>query len=338
MNQTEKERSGLPLPLRIALALAVLAIGWLLLSRGRESAPLQQTSPVPAQSEAPAELELPQTMATTPVNEASPVCEPTPEQPQEQKNTEKYVPIVYDSKSYQLVTDMVYAYKIQVPDRDAVIAADVAELKAYEPRLGTAWGGIMEYWDYANARMELNYDRLPEDLPQDDSLCIVVLGFQLLTDGSMSPEMHGRCELALQAAEQYPNAFVAVTGGGTAYKNPKATEAGVMANWFLLHGIPEERLIIEDQSFTTEQNALFTREILTERYPQVKSLVIVSSDYHLPLGCLMFTEAALLYQCEYGTLPFAVVSNLALRGYGLDEYKNPQEQALYVWSVADPSY
>ena len=76
--------------------------------------------------------------------------------------------------------------------------------------------------------------------------------------------------------------------------------------------------------------------ILTEQYPQVHSLVIVTSDYHLPLSCLLFTETALLYECEYGYAPYAVVSNLGLRGYGLNEYKNPEEQALYVWNVARP--
>lgn len=350
MDQEEKQSRAMPLALRITLALAALAIGWILLSQGRDAAPdvsVTASPAAPADAAAPALTPAAQEQAAPAAVEEQMKEEPSSpataesEQSVETQQTpepkpEEYVPIVYDSKSYQLVTDMVYAYKKQLSDRDEIIAADVAALKEHNPRLGEAWGAIMEYWDYANTRMVLNYDRLPEDLPQDDSLCIVVLGFQLEPDGAMSPEMHGRCQLALRAAEQYPNAYLAVTGGGTAYKNPEATEASVMANWFLRKGIAEERLIREDQSSTTEENAVFTRAILTENYPQVKSLVIVSSDYHLPLGCLMFTEAALLYGCEYGEVPFAVVSNLALSGYGIYEYKNPEEQALYVWRVADP--
>jgi hypothetical protein len=328
------EKRSMPLALRIALALAALTLGWLLLSRGKDATPAVSEATLPPEQTEAAALPIPASTTEPPVQNEAPV-QPAQEQAEAPK-TKEGEPIVYDSRSYQLVTDMVYAYKKQVPDRDRVIAADVAALKQYDPRLGETWGAIMEYWDYANTRMELNYNSLPEDLPQDDSLCIVVLGFQLEPDGSMSPEMHGRCQLALRAAEQYPNAFIAVTGGGTAYLNPDATEAGVMAEWFLRKGIPEERLILEDQSSTTEENALFTRGILTEHYPQVKSLVIVSSDYHLPLGCLLFTEAALLYSCEYGELPYEVVSNLALSGHGIYEYKNPEEQALYVWRVADP--
>lgn len=328
------EKKTTPLALRIALALAALTLGWLLLSRGKDAPPAMSAETLPPEQTQAATLTIPASAEDTPVQNEDPV--PPVQEQMDAPSAKAAEPIVYDSRSYQLVTDMVYAYKMQVADRDRIIAADVAALKKYDSRLGETWGAIMEYWDYANTRMVLNYNSLPEDLPQDDSLCIVVLGFQLEPDGSMSPEMHGRCQLALRAAEQYPHAFIAATGGGTAYRNPEATEAGVMAEWFLRKGVAEERLILEDQSSTTEENAIFTRGILTERYPQIKSLVIVSSDYHLPLGCLLFTEAALLYRCEYGEMPFEVVSNLALTGYGIYEYKNPEEQALYVWRVADP--
>ena len=231
---------------------------------------------------------------------------------------------------------MVFAFRHQVTNRQSVIAADVEALKAHDERLGEAWGGIMEFWDYADYRMELNYDALPADLPQDDSLCIVVLGYQLTPDGEMEPELLGRCMLGLEAAQQYPNAYLAVTGGGTAFRHREITEAGAMADWFREQGIPENRLIIEDRSSTTEENAMNTLRILTGQYPQIKSLAIVTSDYHVPLACLLFTEVALLYRCEYGLTAFTVDSNLALRGYHLEEYTNPDEQAKYIWAIANP--
>ena len=324
---------------RLASALLILCLLGLLafmivlrLKQGEESrspAPAAVTEepqaeivqpPVTA-SAAPQQPEPESTAAPTPIPTADPAL---------------YRPIVYDARSYELVTDMVFAYRRQMPDRDSIIAADVEALTARDERLGAAWGGIMAYWDYANTRMEINFDALPEDLPGDDSLCIVVLGFQLAPSGGMEPELLGRCELALRAAEQYPNAFLFCTGGGTAREHPEITEAGAMADWFLAQGLPAGRLIVEDRSTTTEENAMNALRILTEQYPQVHSLVIVTSDYHLPLSCLLFTETALLYECEYGYAPYAVVSNLGLRGYGLNEYKNPEEQALYVWNVARP--
>ena len=341
----QKDRKGsAPFALRAALALLMLLICACLLFRNRGSSALSPSGfseqPSPASVSVEVGAQETQTQEATAAAEGEKETSnpsPAPEEgAAETLSLPSPRPIVYDKRSYDLVSDMVYAYRHQVKNRDKIISADVAALKEHDPRLGEAWGGIMEYWDYANDRMELQFDALPDDLPQDDSLCLVVLGFQLLPEGDMSPEMLGRCQLALQAAEQYPNAYLAVTGGGTAYRNPDATEAGVMAAWFLEHGIEDDRLILEDRSSTTEENARNTLQILTEQYPQVKSLVIISSDYHLPLGCLLFTEAALLYGCEHGEPPYTVAANLALRGYGLNEYKNPAEQALYVWALAKP--
>ena len=93
---------------------------------------------------------------------------------------------------------------------------------------------------------------------------------------------------------------------------------------------------MEDRSSTTDENAKFTLKILTEQYPQIRSIAIVTSDYHVPLGCTLFTEAALLYGCEHGRVPWSVDAHVALRGYGLTEYTNPAEQALYIWALANP--
>lgn len=324
---------------RLLSALLILCLLGLLaflvvlrLNRGEES-----RSPAPAAVTEETQAEIVQPPATAVAAPQQPEPEPTAAPtPLPTADPALYRPIVYDARSYELVSDMVFAYRHQVQNRSALIAADVEELKAHDLRLGEAWGDIMDYWDYANSRMEINLDRLPEDLPTDDSLCIVVLGFQLNEDGSMAPELLGRCALALQAAEQYPNAYLLCTGGGTARQHPEITEAGAMADWFRGRGVEESRLIVEDRSTTTEENALNALGILTRQYPQIRSLAIVTSDYHLPLSCLMFTETALLYRCEYGYMPYTVDANLGLQGYGLNEYKNPDEQAKYVWFVANP--
>ena len=135
---------------------------------------------------------------------------------------------------------------------------------------------------------------LPDDLPQDDTLVIEVLGFALQKDGSMREELIHRLETALACAQQYPNAYVLVTGGGTASQAPEATEADAMAAWLLEHGLDESRLIIENRSKTTCENAVFSYEILRQDYPQVHTMAIVTSDYHIPLGCLLFQAWFLL--------------------------------------------
>ncbi len=338
------------------LALLILALCAVLLLRGRGAAEApapeapqpeimaqQPESPAPLlptaePSAAPAEEPAPQPGEESVPQTTEAPAEPPRETPEETEPTPapERIPISYDKRSLQLVNDMVYAYKHQLSDRERIIAADVASLKELDPRLGAAWGGIMDYWDYANSRMEIRLDRLPEDLPDDDSLCLVVLGFKLTPEGEMSEELLARCRTALGAALQYPRAYIVVTGGGTAYLHPEVTEAGAMAAWFREQGIPEDRLIVEDGSTTTEENARNTLAILTRDYPRIRKLAIISSDYHLPLGCLLFTEAALLYECEYGVLPWEVVSNLGVKQEPLPGYDDPKEQMLYVWTLADP--
>ena len=68
---------------------------------------------------------------------------------------------------------------------------------------------------------------------------------------------------------------------------------------------------MEDKSLTTAQNAIYTFDILTERYPQVKELVIISSDYHIATGTLLFEAEAILLAEKAGAETVHVVSNAA---------------------------
>ena len=157
-----------------------------------------------------------------------------------------------------------------------------------------AWASIMDYWSYANNDMVLYPGVLPDGLPKDDSLCIVVLGYELKDSGSMKPELIGRLETALASAQKYPNALIVCTGGSTARSNRSITEAGQMAAWLTENGIDPERIIIEKQSRSTVGNAINTCKILTETYPQITHLALVTSDYHLPLSSLLFHAQATL--------------------------------------------
>ena len=127
----------------------------------------------------------------------------------------------------------------------------------------------------------------------------------------MKDELIERLKVAKASAEKYPHALIVCTGGGTAAENPDVTEAGRMADWLIANGIDAQRVIVEDQSLTTAQNAIFTWKILTEQYPQVKQLAIVSSDYHIATGTLLFNAEAILQAEDAGKEIMPVVSNAA---------------------------
>ena len=170
----------------------------------------------------------------------------------------------------------------------------------------------MELWSSVES-LPIHYDVLPDGLPDTDELCIVVLGFQLEPDGSMKEELVERLKTALSSAEKYPNAYILCTGGGTAAEDASVTEAGKMAEWLTENGVAAERIIVEDKSVTTAQNAMFSYDILTSRYPQVKQLAIVSSDYHIATGTLLFGAEAVLRAPESGKEQLIVGSNAAYK-------------------------
>lgn len=242
----------------------------------------------------------------------------------------------YTAESYQLVSDLVYTWAALGEEGAAQCAALLERLRQSDPALAALWGDILDYWRYANSELPIVPGAVPEGLSEDESLCIVVLGFQLHQDGSMADELLGRCETALECLRRYPRALLAVTGGGTASMNREATEAGVMAAWFEERGVDPARIMVEDRSLTTADNAVFTGELLRERHPEVKELLIVSSDYHLPLGCLLFEETALLCRWSTGVKPYAVAACAAWDSGGHTRPDSPMMQKSYVWSVADP--
>ena len=67
-----------------------------------------------------------------------------------------------------------------------------------------------------------------------------------------------------------------------------------MAEWLHEQGVDPSRVYVEDKSITTAQNAIFTFDILEEYCPQVKQIAIVSSDYHIATGTLLFGAEAIL--------------------------------------------
>lgn len=210
-----------------------------------------------------------------------------------------------------VIEEMVVYYGTYGDEAAQVTAELLEELSVLDPAAGAKWERVMDLWKSAEAGPAVHEGILPDGLPETDELCMVVLGFQLNPDGSMKDELIERLKVALASADKYPNAFIVCTGGSTAAENASATEAGKMAEWLVDNGVDPQRVIVEDRSLTTAQNAIFTYQILTEQYPQVKQLAIVSSDYHIATGALLFGAEAVLQAEEAGRETMAVVSDAA---------------------------
>ena len=213
--------------------------------------------------------------------------------------------------SQEIVEEMVVDYGSYGEKAEKRVDELLKELKKTDEDAYSHWERIMPLWKSANTDLAINYDVLPDGLNDTDALGIVVLGFQLNPDGSMRDELIQRLTVAKRCAEKYPNALVICTGGGTASGNKEATEAGRMGEWLVENGVAPERVLVEDQSLTTAQNAVYTLNLLAAHHPQVKEIAIVSSDYHIATGTLLFGAESILRAPKAGEDTVKVVSNAA---------------------------
>lgn len=181
-------------------------------------------------------------------------------------------------------------------------------LSAEDPQRGEMWRQIMVSWAYNNSQMKVNKNILPDGLPQDDSLCIVIMGYGLHPDGTMKEELIDRLVVGLSSAMKYPNAYVAVTGGATAAVEG-VTEAGQMAQWLLERGISSDRLIVENKAYSTTENAQRVHKLLMKGYPQVRNIAVITSDYHIRQSCTMFTTMAHYASAMNGARELKLVGN-----------------------------
>ena len=213
--------------------------------------------------------------------------------------------------SREIIEEMVVDYGSYGEKAEKRVAELLKELKNTDEDAHARWERIMPMWKSVNTDLALNYDVLPDGLNDTDALAIVVLGFQLNPDGTMREELIQRLTVAKRCAEKYPNALIVCTGGGTASGNKDATEAGRMGEWLIENGVAAERVLVEDQSLTTAQNAVYSLNLLAAHHPQVKEIAIVSSDYHIATGTLLFEAESILRAEKPGKEPVKVVSNAA---------------------------
>ena len=210
-----------------------------------------------------------------------------------------------------LIEDMILYYGCRGEAAAEAVDGLLGALKEADDRQGALWEDIMDYWRYVDTELVIHANHLPEGLPEDDSLALVILGLALNADGSMKDELIRRLKVGLDCAAQYPNAYVICTGGGTAKENGAVTEAGQMGAWLLENGLAENRLILEDQSLSTIENAQYSLDILHRNYPRVDAVAIVSSDYHIARACLLFEATMLIGMDEKQESAIQVVSNCA---------------------------
>ena len=107
--------------------------------------------------------------------------------------------------------------------------------------------------------------------------CMIVLGARIRPDGQMSHALQYRCETALRLWREGLAKTIFLCGGQCTMD--PCPEAGVMKAFFMGNGVPENCLIVEDQSTNTIQNLRNAKTIMDAR--GYSCAAMITSDYHL---------------------------------------------------------
>lgn len=97
------------------------------------------------------------------------------------------------------------------------------------------------------------------------------------------------------------NARYLILSGGYTYGD-KVSEAAYMQGIAIREGVPKSRIILEEQSKNTYENALFTKRLAVKAH--LHSLLIVTSSYHLPRARIVFRRTLPSYKLEFFSSPY----------------------------------
>jgi uncharacterized SAM-binding protein YcdF (DUF218 family) len=118
---------------------------------------------------------------------------------------------------------------------------------------------------------------------------IVVLGSRVYPGGVPGPSLNRRAQHAAALYARGLAPLVVCTGAQGDETVP--SEAAVGCDLAATAGVPPSAMLLEERSHSTEQNALYTAEMLAPR--GLTSVIIVSDSYHLYRANLLFTRAGL---------------------------------------------
>ena len=119
--------------------------------------------------------------------------------------------------------------------------------------------------------------------PAPDKEYLIVLGCGIRRDGTPTPLLRGRLDLAADfwrnQAEKTGRRAIIVCSGGQG-PDEVCSEARCMADYLLSRGIPSEYVLLEDRSSDTAENMRFTRDLIGAARGQ-GHIAFFTTNYHV---------------------------------------------------------
>lgn len=129
-----------------------------------------------------------------------------------------------------------------------------------------AFAALMGYVVYREAALP----------PRGESDVVIVLGAQVLADGTPSVALERRLTLSLSIYQEKRQTVIVCGAQGS---DEPAPEGEVMRDWLIARGARPEDVVAETASFNTRENLLFAKEIMEQR--GLSRATVVTSDYHV---------------------------------------------------------
>ena len=116
------------------------------------------------------------------------------------------------------------------------------------------------------------------DTATDDEDALIVLG-AAVHGRVVSPSLAQRLEVAVGYHQRNPEALIVVTGGQGPQED--IAEAVAARDHLLAQGVPDDVIVVEDRSTTTEENFGFAKLLLDERLSGDYRVAFVTTEYHV---------------------------------------------------------
>jgi len=125
----------------------------------------------------------------------------------------------------------------------------------------------------------------PQELKNNTQTVIVVLGDRPLDDTTPTVDMVYRVLKGVELAEKFPKAIMIMSGGATKGHTPEAQMMGLIT-W--ARGVDPLRIILEDKSQTTRENAKNTANIVGSK--NIQQIFIITEHSRIKEAVTIFQK------------------------------------------------
>ncbi len=167
-----------------------------------------------------------------------------------------------------------------------------------------------------------------EKLTKAYDLGIVLTGVTIYKQPNDRVFFHKGADRATHALQLYRQGHIKkilITGGKPGIISYGEAEANKLKQFFVMAGVPEKDILVEDKAKNTYENAQFTAELIKDKL-EYKNLLLITSAFHMPRSIACFAKAGL----KFDTFPVDYYGHDPVWG---DLMPSADMKAFQLWSL-----